>query len=98
MLDQIFVQMFADQWIVFIGLVILLLGLCWLAWRMGLASSRKKFEADKEAQFSERFATLRKRTADLQDRLWGEAVAAAAERDHRRLPPVSFPVLTKPLT
>ena len=80
MLDQIFVQMFASQWIVFIGLVILLLGLCESAWRMGLASSRKKSEADKEAQFSERFATLRKRTADLQDRLWGEAVAAAAER------------------
>jgi hypothetical protein len=34
----------------------------------------------REAQFSERFATLRKRTVDFQDRLWAEAVAAAAER------------------
>src|SRR6266481_4699130 len=39
-----------------------------------------RIEAHREAQFSERFATLRKRTADLQDRLWAEAVAAAAER------------------
>src|SRR6266513_1165316 len=156
MLDQIFGQVFASQWIVFVALVILLVGLSELAWRMGLAQSRKKSEADKdsgtvrsavlallglllgfsfaiagarnearrqllveeansigttarraellpqlhaanvmqllreyvpfrleahrEAQFSERFATLRKRTADLQDRLWAEAVAAAAER------------------
>jgi len=156
MLDQIFSQVFASQWIVFVALVILLVGLSELAWRMGLAQSRKKSEADKdsgtvrsavlallglllgfsfaiaaarnearrellveeansigttarraellpqlraanvmqllreyvpfrleahrEAQFSERFATLRKRTADLQDRLWAEAVAAAAER------------------
>ena len=156
MLDQIFGQVFASQWIVFVALVILLVGLSELAWRMGLAQSRKKSEAGKdsgtvrsavlallglllgfsfaiagarnearrellveeansigttarraellpqlhavnvmqllreyvpfrleahrEAQFSERFATLRKRTADLQDRLWAEAVAAAAER------------------
>ena len=156
MLDQIFSQVFASQWIVFVALVILLVGLSELAWRMGLAQSRKKSEADKdsgtvrsavlallglllgfsfaiagarnearrellveeansigttarraellpqlhaanvmqllreyvpfrveahrEAQFSERFATLRKRTAHLQDRLWAEAVAAAAER------------------
>jgi hypothetical protein len=156
MLDQIFGRIFASQWIVFVGLVILLVGLSELAWRMGLASSRKKSQTDKdsgtvrsavlallglllgfsfaiaaarnearrellveeansigttarraellpqshasnvvqllreyvhlrieahrEAQFSERFATLHKRTAELQDRLWAEAVAAAAER------------------
>ena len=156
MLDQIFGQLFSSQWIVFVALVILLVGLCELAWRIGLAGSRKKSEADKDsgtvrsavlallglllgfsfaiaaarnearrellveeansigmtarraellpqphasnivrflqqyvplrieahrqAQFSERFATLRKRTVDLQDRLWAEAVAAAAER------------------
>ena len=156
MLDQIFGRMFLSQWIVFLTLVILLVGLCELAWRIGLAGSRKKSEADKDsgtvrsavlallglllgfsfaiaaarnearrellveeansigmtarraellpqphasnivrflqqyvplrieahrqAQFSERFATLRKRTVDLQDRLWAEAVAAAAER------------------
>ena len=39
-----------------------------------------RIEAHREAQFSERFATLRKRTSELQDRLWAEAVAAAAER------------------
>src|SRR5437667_2151150 len=156
MLDQIFGQLFSSQWIVFVAVVILLVGLCELAWRIGLAGSRKKSEADKDsgtvrsavlallglllgfsfaiaaarnearrellveeansigmtarraellpqphasnlvrflqqyvplrivahrqAQFSERFATLRKRTVDLQDRLWAEAVAAAAER------------------
>src|SRR5437867_346753 len=156
MLDQIFGQVFASQWIVFVALVILLVGLSELAWRMGLAQSRKKSEADKdsgtvrsavlallglllgfsfaiagarheagrellveeansigttarraqllpephsanvvqllreyvplrieahrEGQFSERFATLRKRVAELQDRLWTEAVAAAGER------------------
>ena len=156
MLDQIFGRISSSQWIVFAVLVILLVGLSELAWRMGIASSRKKSEADKdggtvrsavlallglllgfsfaiaatrhearrellveeansigmtarraellpqshasnivqllreyvplrieahrEAQFSERFATLRKRTAELQDRLWAEAVAAAAER------------------
>jgi hypothetical protein len=156
MLDQIFGRLFLSQWIVFAVLLVLLVGLSELAWRMGLAGSRKKSEADKdsgtvrsavlallglllgfsfalagarhetrrellveeansivttarraellpqshapnivqslreyvplrieahrEAQFSERFATLRKRTAELQDRLWAEAVAAAAER------------------
>jgi hypothetical protein len=156
MLDQIFGRFFSSQWIVFLILVILLVGLSELAWRMGFKSSRKKSDADKdsgtvrsavlallglllgfsfaiaatrhearrellveeansigttarraellpqshasnivqllreyvplrieahrEAQFSERFATLRKRTAELQDRLWAEAVAAAAER------------------
>jgi hypothetical protein len=156
MLDQIFGQMFASQWIVFVGLVILLVGTSELAWRISFARSRKKSEADKdsgtvrsavlallglllgfsfaiagarnearrqllveeansigttarraellpqrhasnvvqllreyvplrieahrEAQFSERFAELRRHTAELQDRLWAEAVAAAAER------------------
>ena len=156
MLDQIFGQLFSNQWIVFAVLVILLVGLSELAWRLGLARSRKQSEADKdsgtvrsavlallglllgfsfalagarhetrrellveeansiittarraqllpephaanmahllreyvplrieahrEAQSSDRFATTRKRTADLQDRMWAEAVAAAAER------------------
>src|SRR6266436_10384416 len=156
MLDQIFGQVFASQWIVFVAVVILLVGLCELAWRMGLAGSRKKSEADKdsstarsavlallglllgfsfalagarhetrrellveeansivttarraqllsephaanvvqllreyvplrieahrEAQFSDQFATTRKHSAELQDRMWAEAVAVAAER------------------
>jgi hypothetical protein len=39
-----------------------------------------RIEAHREGQFSDQFATTRKRTADLQDRMWAEAVAAAAER------------------
>src|SRR5258708_33199684 len=39
-----------------------------------------RIEAHREAQFSERFATLRKRSAELLSRLWAEAVSAAAER------------------
>src|SRR5436190_9963002 len=156
MLDQIFGQLFSSQWIVFVAVVILLVGLCELAWRIGLAGSRKKSDANKdsgtvrsavlallglllgfsfaiaaarhekrrellveeansiattarralllpeahaanvvqllrkyvplrieahrEAQFSDQFATTRKRSAELQDRMWAEAVAAAAER------------------
>jgi hypothetical protein len=46
-----------------------------------------RIEAHREAQFSDQFATTRKRSAELQDRMWAEAVAAAAERpsaDHRQ--------------
>ena len=39
-----------------------------------------RIEAHREAQFSDQFATTRKRGVDLQDRMWAEAVAAAAER------------------
>jgi hypothetical protein len=46
MLDQIFGRISSSQWIVFAVLVILLVGLSELAWRMGIASSRKKSEAD----------------------------------------------------
>jgi hypothetical protein len=153
MLDQIFGRLFLNQWIVFAVLLILLVGLSELAWRIGLARSRNKSEADKdsgtvrsavlallglllgfsfaarhetrrellveeassigttarraqllpephaanivqllreyvplrieahrEAQFSDQFAATRKRSAELQDRMWAEAVAAAAER------------------
>ena len=106
MLDQIFGRFFSSQWIVFAVLLVLLVGLSELAWRMGLASSRKKsrraqllpephaasvvqllreyvplrIEAHREGQFSDQFATTRKQSADLQDRMWVEAVAAAAER------------------
>jgi hypothetical protein len=156
MLDQIFGRFFSSQWIVFANLLIVLVGLSELAWRMGLASSRKKSDADKdsgtvrsavlallglllgfsfaiaaarhetrrellveeansigttarraqllpephaanvvqllrenvplrieahrEAQFSDQFATTGKRSAELQDRMWAEAVAAATER------------------
>jgi hypothetical protein len=39
-----------------------------------------RIEAHREAQFSERFASLRKRNAELHRRLWDEAVAAAARQ------------------
>jgi hypothetical protein len=39
-----------------------------------------RIEAHREGQFSDQFATTRKRSAELQDRMWTEAVAAAAER------------------
>ena len=156
MLDQIFGRIFLNQWIVFAILLILLVGISELAWRMGLARSRTKSEADKdsgtvrsavlallglllgfsfalagtrhearrellveeansivttalrgqllpephganvarllreyvplrieahrEGQFSDKFARTRKRSGELQDRIWAEAVAAAAER------------------
>jgi hypothetical protein len=39
-----------------------------------------RIEADREANFSQRFESLRKNSADLHDRLWNEAVAAAAKQ------------------
>jgi hypothetical protein len=156
MLDQIFGQLFSSQWIVFLILAIVLIGLSELAWRIGTARGQRKSEADKdsgivrsavlallglllgfsfavaaarhetrrelvveeansigttarraqllldphaakivqllreyvplrieahrEGQFSDRFETTREHSAELQDRMWIEAVAAAAER------------------
>ena len=39
-----------------------------------------RIEAHREGQFSDQFAMTRKRSAELQDRMWAEAVAAAAEQ------------------
>ena len=39
-----------------------------------------RIETHREAQFSDQFARTRKRSADVQDRMWAEAVAAAKER------------------
>jgi hypothetical protein len=39
-----------------------------------------RIAAHREGQFSDQFATMRKRSGELQDRMWAEAVAAAAER------------------
>jgi hypothetical protein len=39
-----------------------------------------RIQAHREAQFSDQFVTARKRSTELQDRMWAEAVAAAAER------------------
>ena len=39
-----------------------------------------RIEAHRETQFSQRFADVRKSSADLHNRLWNEAVAAAAKQ------------------
>ncbi len=39
-----------------------------------------RIEAHRETQFSQRFAALRKNSVDLHERLWNEAVAAAAKQ------------------
>src|SRR5262245_60384052 len=39
-----------------------------------------RIQSDRQAQFSDHFATTRKRSAELQDLMWMEAVAAAAEQ------------------
>ena len=156
MLDQIFGRLSSSQWVVFLILVILLIGLSELAWRIGTARGQKKSDAEKdsgivrsavlallglllgfsfavaaarhearrellveeansigttalraqllpephaakivqllreyvplrieahrEGQFSDRFERTRKRSAELRDGMWAEAVGAAAER------------------
>jgi hypothetical protein len=42
MLDQVFGRISSSQWIVFLALVILLVGLSELAWRLGFSRSRKR--------------------------------------------------------
>ena len=49
MLDQVFGRISSSQWIVFLVLVIFLVGLSELAWRLGLARSRKKSEEEKDS-------------------------------------------------
>src|SRR5690242_730459 len=49
MLDQIFGQISSSQWIVFLILVILLVGLSELAWRIGSARGQRKSEAEKDS-------------------------------------------------
>ena len=39
-----------------------------------------RIEAHRETQFSQRFAALRKSSVDMHERLWNEAVAAAAKQ------------------
>jgi hypothetical protein len=78
MLDQIFGQFFSSQWIVFPTLVILLIGLSELAWRMGLASSRRKSDADKDS------GTVRSAVLALLGLLLGFSFAIAASRHEER--------------
>src|SRR6266550_6905060 len=78
MLDQIFGRLFSSQWIVFVTVVILLVGLCELAWRIGLAGSRKKSEADKDS------GTVRSAVLALLGLLLGFSFAIAAARNEAR--------------
>ena len=78
MLDQIFGRIFSSQWIVFAVLLILLVGLSELAWRMGLASSRKKSEADKDS------GTVRSAVLALLGLLLGFSFAIAGARHEAR--------------
>jgi hypothetical protein len=78
MLDQIFGRLFSSQWIVFASLLILLVGLSELAWRVGLASSRKKSEADKDS------GTVRSAVLALLGLLLGFSFAIAGARYETR--------------
>ena len=78
MLDQIFGRMFLSQWIVFLTLVILLVGLSELAWRMGFARSLKKSEADKDS------GTVRSAVLALLGLLLGFSFAIAGARHEAR--------------
>jgi hypothetical protein len=78
MLDQIFGRMFANQWIVFVALVILLVGLSELAWRIGLARSREKSEGDKDS------GTVRSAVLALLGLLLGCGFAIADARNEAR--------------
>ncbi len=78
MLDQIFGRLFSSQWIVFASLLILLVGLSELAWRIGLASSRKKPEADKDS------GTVRSAVLALLGLLLGFSFAIAGARYEAR--------------
>src|SRR6266436_8737984 len=78
MFDQIFGQLFSSQWIVFVALLILLVGLSELAWRIGSAGSRKKSEADKGS------GTVRSAVLALLGLLLGFSFAIAAARNEAR--------------
>jgi hypothetical protein len=78
MLDQIFGRFFSSQWIVFLGLVILLVGISELEWRLGFACSRKKSEADKDS------GTVRSAMLALLGLLLGFSFAIAGARHEAR--------------
>jgi hypothetical protein len=78
MLDQIFGRLFLSQWIVFAVLLVLLVGLSELAWRIGLARSTKKSEADKES------GTVRSAVLALLGLLLGFSFALAGARHETR--------------
>jgi len=78
MLDQIFGRISSSQWIVFLALVILLVGLAELAWRMGFARSRRKSEEEKDS------GTVRSAVLALLGLLLGFSFAIAAARNEAR--------------
>jgi hypothetical protein len=78
MLDQLFGRLFSSQWVAFLILVILLIGLSELAWRIGSARGPKKSEADKES------GTVRSAVLALLGLLLGFSFAIAAARHEAR--------------
>ena len=78
MLDQVFGRLFSSQWVVFLILVILLVGLSELAWRMGFARCRKKSEPDKDS------GTVRSAVLALLGLLLGFSFAIAGARHEAR--------------
>ena len=78
MLDQVFGRISSSQWIVFLGLVILLVGLSELAWRLGFARSRKKPEEEKDS------GTVRSAVLALLGLLLGFSFAIAGARYEAR--------------
>src|SRR5438874_13813007 len=78
MLDQIFGRISSSQWIVFLALVILLVGLAELAWRMGFARSWRKSEEEKDS------GTVRSAVLALLGLLLGFSFAIAASRNEAR--------------
>jgi len=78
MLDQIFGRLSSSQWIVFVVLVILLVGLSELAWRIGIARGRKKSDADKDS------GIVRSAVLALLGLLLGFSFAVAASRHGAR--------------
>src|SRR5262249_42024548 len=78
MLDQLVGRLFASQWIVLVSLVIFLVGLSELAWRIGLAGTRKKTETDKDS------GTVRSAVLALLGLLLGFSFAIAASRHEAR--------------
>jgi hypothetical protein len=78
MVDQLFARIFSSQWIVFVILVILLIGLSELAWRIGSARGQIKSEAEKDS------GLVRSAVLALLGLLLGFSFAVAAARHDAR--------------
>src|SRR5262249_2610098 len=78
MTDQIFGWLSSSQWLVFLILVILLIGVSELAWHIGTARGQKKSEAEKDS------GIVRSAVLALLGLLLGFSFAVAAARHEAR--------------